>query len=167
MHRSKFLKSLGASSLILPMFSFQSSDTIQEDPMMDKALVKEFVQAAHGKLDLVKELLAEHPIIINTAHDWKFGDFETALGGASHVGNKEIAKYLMDNGAQGNILTAALFGELKIVKSMLEFAPALLNTKGPHGFTLLHHANIGGEDALEVKEYLLGMGLNETRFKIY
>ncbi|GAB1855999.1 hypothetical protein MHTCC0001_08340 [Flavobacteriaceae bacterium MHTCC 0001] len=166
MKRSKFIISLGLSS-VLPAFASQSFTTIQEAPQIDKALVKQFVEAAHGKLDVVKALLAEHPILINAAHDWKFGDFETALGGASHMGNKEIVKYLLNHGAQANIFTAALFGKLDVLKSMLEFSPKLLYAKGPHGFTLLHHANKGGEEALPVKEYLIRLGLEETLIKIY
>ena len=32
--------------------------------------------------------------------DWGFGDWETALGAASHVGRPEIAEYLIANGAE-------------------------------------------------------------------
>lgn len=167
MKRSKFIRAIGVSSLMLPAFSLQSFKTVQEEPQLDKALVKKFVVAAHGKLDVVKALLDEHPILINTAHDWKFGDFETALGGASHIGHKEIVTYLLNHGAQANIFTAALFGKIDIVKQMLDFSPNLLYSKGPHGFTLLHHANQGGEEALVVKDYLIELGLKKTIIKIY
>lgn len=35
------------------------------------------------------------------------------------------------------------------------------------GFTLLHHAEKGGEEALEVKEYLLALGAKETKIPLY
>ena len=168
MKRNQFIKSFGISSLIIPvavpLFSFSKP---QEDPKLDKNIVEEFVRVSHGKLDVVTELLKEYPNLLNAAHDWKFGDFETGLGAASHVGNKEIAKYLISKGAQGNIFTLALFGKTDILKAMIEFSPSLLYAKGPHGLTLLHHANKGGEDALETKEYILSLGLKETQFPLY
>ncbi len=150
MKRSQFIKSAGMGVLVFPAtmlsFGFQAK---QDEPQLDKSLVKKFVGASHGKMDVVKELLEEHPNLINAAHDWKLGDFETGLGAASHVGYKELAQYFLDNGAQANIFTAALFGRMDILKPMLEFAPNTLNAKGPHGFTLLHHAEKGGDDALK------------------
>ena len=100
-------------------------------------------------------------------NDWRRGDFETGLGAASHVGNKAVVQYLFDKGAQANIFTAALFGKLNIVKSMVDFSPSLIHAKGPHGYTLLHHANKGGDEALSVKDYLLSKGLKETRIPLY
>jgi len=44
------------------------------------------------------------------------------------------------------------------VKTILEFSPATLHARGPHGFTLLHHAQKGGDEAQEVKEYLESSG---------
>ena len=55
---------------------------------------------------------------------------------------------------------------MDIIKPMIEFSPSILNVKGPHGFTLLHHAEKGGEEALEVKEYLSSLGLNETKIPL-
>ncbi len=167
MKRSTFLKTMGATSLALSAPVIGYSMGIQTDPKLDPALVQTFVGKAHSDLDKVKELLAEHPTLLNAAHDWKFGDFETALGAASHVGHKELAQYLLDEGAQANIFTAALFGKTEIVKSMIEAFPATLNAKGPHGFTLLHHAERGGDEAEELAEYLKRLGLTETKVAIY
>ncbi|WP_298542156.1 ankyrin repeat domain-containing protein [uncultured Aquimarina sp.] len=167
MNRKQFLKnSMITSSFIVlsPHIVFSKQ---QDDPQLDKKIVAEFVGAGHGKLEKVKELLEEHPTLINAAHDWKFGDFETALGAASHVGHKELAKYLIDRGAQANIFTAALFGRIDIIKSMLDYFPNTLHAKGPHGFTLLHHAQRGGDDAKEVEEYLISSGAKETKIKLY
>jgi hypothetical protein len=76
-------------------------------------------------------------------------------------------QYFLDQGAQANIFTAALFGRMDIIKPMLDFSPSILNAKGPHGFTLLHHANKGGEEALEVKDYLMFLGAKETKIPLY
>ncbi|WP_303318002.1 hypothetical protein Q4Q34_19005 [Flavivirga abyssicola] len=167
MNRHQFIKSVGITSLIIPILPLLSFSKPQQEPQLNKALVEEFVRVSHGKFDMVKELLEEHPTLLNAAHDWGAGDFETGLGAASHVGNKDIVQYFLDKGAQANIFTAALFGKMDILKSMIEFSPSLINAKGPHGFTLLHHAKKGGDEALEVKEYLISLGLKETRIPLY
>jgi len=118
-------------------------------------------------MDVVKDLLEEHPTLLNAAHDWRFGDFETGLGAASHVGYKELVSYFLNKGAQANIFTATLFGKMDIVKPMLEFSPSILHAKGPHGFTLLHHAEKGGEEAMEVKDYLKSLGAKKTKIALY
>ncbi|MBT8267116.1 MAG: ankyrin repeat domain-containing protein [Bacteroidia bacterium] len=169
MNRNQFIKSVGIGAMLIPTVPFFAipKNEFQEDPQLDKALVQKFVGASHSKMDVVKELHAEHPNLINAAHDWKFGDFETGLGAASHVGYKELALYFLENGAQANIFTAALFGKMDILKPMLEFSPALLHARGPHGFTLLHHAEKGGDEALEVKDFLMSKGLKETKVALY
>ena len=166
MNRNAFLRITGNGGLILaaaPLMGFSS----QEDVQLDKKLVQEFVGASHGKMDVVKALLEAHPNLINAAHDWKSGDFETGLGAASHVGFKELAQFLLDQGAQANIFTACLFGKMDIVRPMLDAFPSTLHAKGPHGFTLLHHAEKGGDESLEVKEFLESLGATEKKIALY
>lgn len=168
MNRNQFIKRAGITGLAFSAIPFSSmANPALNDPQLDKELVATFVGAAHRDMEKVKELLEEHPTLLNAAHDWKFGDFETALGAASHVGHKELASYLLDQGAQANIFTAALFGHLKIVKSMIEVFPNVLHAKGPHGFTLLHHAQRGGDSAEGVVAYLTEMGAKETKIPLY
>jgi len=168
MNRKQFITSVGVSSLLIPTFPIYALNKQDKDPeQLDKKLVHKFVGASHSKMDVVKEMLEEHPNLINAAHDWKLGDFETGLGAASHVGYKDLAQYFLDNGAQANIFTAALFGRMDIVKPMIEFSPSILHARGPHGFTLLHHAERGKEDAAEVKDYLKSLGLTETKIDLY
>ena len=93
---------VGASRLFATSFS-------QDDPPLDKKLVQEFVGAGHRDMEKVKSLLEEHPTLLNAAHDWKFGDFETCLGAASHVGYKDLASFLIDQGAQANIFYCRSF----------------------------------------------------------
>jgi hypothetical protein len=151
------------SPLILP--SQVSKD--QVDPQLDKELVRVFVGAGHRDMAQVKTMLEEHPTLLNAAHDWKYGDFETCLGAANHVGYKELVQYLLDQGAQANIFTAALFGKMEILKPYLDAFPKCLNARGPHGYTLLHHAIQGEDEALEVKEYLVSLGAVETKIALY
>ncbi len=166
MNRKQFIRNVGSGGLVVattPLFGFSPQDGEKLDPK----LVQEFVGASHKDIDKVKIMLEEHPALVNVAHDWKMGDFETGLGAASHVGYKELAQYLLDKGAQANIFTACLFGKMDIVKPMLMAFPNTLNAIGPHGFTLLHHAQKGGDDALEVKEYLQSLGATKTKIALY
>jgi hypothetical protein len=171
MHRKQFFSQslLTASALVFTMPSFRRMNMTpaQEEPQLDKALVQTFVGAGHRDPEKVKGMLDEHPTLLNAAHDWKYGDFETCLGAASHVGLKELAQYLVDKGAQANIFTAALFGRMDVIKPFLTAFPASLHAKGPHGFTLLHHAVQGGDEALEVKEFLLALGAKEMKIPLY
>lgn len=170
MNRSKFITSIASGIAIMftsPLVFAHNNRSYEPDPQLDKELVQKFVGKAHSDMDVVKAMLAENPTLINAAHDWKYGDFETALGAASHVGHKELAQYLLDKGAQANIFTAALFGKLDLVRGMVQAFPSTLNAKGPHGFTLLHHAQKGGDDAAEVVQYLEANGLTESKVKIY
>ncbi len=165
MHRKHFIRGLGISALASP--AFIRSFPIDPEPQMDKAIVQEFVRVAHSDMDKVKLMLEEHPNLLNAAHDWKFGDFETALGAATHVGYKDLVLYLVDKGAQTDIFTACLFGHVQIVKSIIDIWPDTLHAKGPHGFTLLHHAIKGEEEALPVKEFLEALGLKVTKIPLY
>jgi len=171
MNRNKFLRTglVTASAVIATPALLFSKNTIpnQDSPQLDKELVAKFVGAGHSKIDVVKELLEEHPTLINAAHDWRDGDFETALGAATHVGYKKLAQYLIDKGAQTNLFTAAMFGRMDIIKPMLEYFPNSLHAKGPHGYTLLHHANAGGDEAAPVVEYLKSLGAKETKIALY
>jgi len=123
-------------------------------PPLPAPLVKEFVGAAHGNLDRTRELLGNEPGLLNATWDWKAGDFETGLGGAGHMGRRDIALHLIGQGARLDLFVAAMLGELAIVKAILDFDPKLAASKGPHGIPLLAHAKAGGEKAAAVLEYL-------------
>jgi len=123
-------------------------------PALEAKLVQEFVVKAHADLERVKELLAQEPALVNATWDWGGGDFETALGGAAHMGRKDIANILLEHGARIDIFAAAMLGKLEIVKAALEEFPDVIHTPGPHGIPLIKHAEAGGEEAQEVLEFL-------------
>jgi hypothetical protein len=125
--------------------------------------VKDFVAAGHNNLVKVKQMLEEFPTLIYATWDLGGGDFETALEGAGHVGNKEIATYLINRGARTNMFVLTMLGKTELVKPYLEMFPEYVRARGPHGLTLLHHAQRGGEDARELLEYLQSKGLKETK----
>ena len=127
---------------------------MESKPALATTLVQEFVGKAHGDLERVKELLAQEPNLVNATWDWGGGDFETALGAAAHMGRKDIANFLLENGARLDIFAAAMLGKLEIVKAALEAYPAALKTPGPHGIPLIAHAEASGPDGKAVLDYL-------------
>jgi hypothetical protein len=135
-----------------------AADTAQrkppKPPPLPDDLVKEFVGAAHGNLERTREMLGNEPGLLNATWDWKAGDFETAIGGAGHMGRRDIAEYLIAQGARMDLFVAAMLGELPIVRAYLEAHPALLHSKGPHGISLVAHARAGAARAAETLAWL-------------
>lgn len=107
-----------------------------------------FVRAGHGNLAKVKEMLAQDPKLVFATWDWGGGDWETALGGASHLGNRECAFYLLSQGARIDAFCAAMLGQRVVVAEMIAATPSVVTAKGPHGYTLLYHVAISGDVAM-------------------
>jgi hypothetical protein len=91
-------------------------------PSQDPALVKEMVGASHTNMKRVRELVDERPALARAAWDWGFGDWET-LGAASHVGTREIAEFLLANGATPTIFSAAMLGQIETVRAFVAAMP--------------------------------------------
>ncbi len=168
MKRRSFIKKgiSGLAAISLPLVSrFQ---TQQNEPgPIDGETIKEFVIAGHGDLEKVKAMTAEIPNLIYCRHDWGGGDFEEAIEGAGHLGNKEIANFLIEKGARVNLFILTMLGKTNLVKPVLEAYPNLVFANGPHGFSLLHHAKQGGEEADELYEYLSEKGLEQMQFEMF
>ena len=113
---------------------------------------------SHGNIARLKELVDRQPALARASWDWGFGDWESALGAASHVGNREIAEYLLSKGARPSIFSAAMLGQLDVVKAFVAAQPGAHRTWGPHGITLLSHAQAGGDRARPVLEFLTALG---------
>jgi len=131
---------VGAGLLLPQPLRSQSPD---KPPRLDLDQVQNIVGVSHSDLDAVTELVEFEPRLVNACHDWGGGDFETALGAASHMGRQDIARYLLDHGARINIFCATMLGELEIVRAFLTFDSGLVEVKGPHGLSLMHHARKG------------------------
>ena len=123
-------------------------------PQINRLLVQDFVIYAHSDLAMVKRLLEKEPALINGTMDWGAGDWETGLGGASHMGRRDIVEFLLDRGARIDIFCAAMMGQLDAVKSFLTLQPKLIDAKGPHDLTLHFHAQVGQKEAENVLDYL-------------
>jgi hypothetical protein len=123
-------------------------------PQLNRALVQDFVIYAHSDLAMTHKLLEKEPALLNATMDWGGGDWETGLGGASHMGRRDIAGFLLEKGARIDIFCAAMMGQIEAVQSFLTLQPKLIDAKGPHGFTLHFHAQVGGKDSAKVLDYL-------------
>ena len=132
-------------------------------PRQDPALAQEVVGASHGNLARVRELVERQPALAGAAIDWGFGDWETALGAAAHTGRREIAELLLANGAPPTLFSAAMLGQLDVVRALVAARPGVQGMLGPHGITLLAHARTGGADAAAVVQYLEGVGGADVR----
>ena len=172
MDRKKFLVQMSGATAALMLMNTnvpgQTSQTnqLQETPPLPMDLVKDFVIAGHGNSPRVQAMLKDNPNLIYAKFDWGNGDFEAAIEGAGHVGDKEIANYLIDQGSRVTLYVLTMLGRTELVKPVLEAYPSLINAKGPHGFTLLHHAKAGGKDGEELYAYLLEKGVKDDRVKL-
>jgi hypothetical protein len=131
-----------------------SPDVTTLYPTQPPELVQEMVLVAHNNVARVKELVGRQATLAKATWDWGFGDWETALGAASHVGNREIAEVLLMHGAHPTIFSAAMLGQLEVVKAFVVASPGVQRTRGPHSIPLLSHASAGGPAAQPVVEYL-------------
>ena len=102
-------------------------------PSHHPALAKEIVGVSHFNLARVKELVQKRPQLAQASWDWGYGDWETALGAASHVGQRPIAELLLENGAPPTLFSAAMLGQLDVVKMFLAARPGLQRLRGQHG----------------------------------
>ena len=127
-------------------------------PSYHPAVAKEMVAVSHGNVARVRELLQQHPELAKASWDWGYGDWETALGAASHVGNRPIAELLLEHGAPPTLFSATMLGQLDVVRLFIAATPGLQRMRGPHGLTLMLHARQGGPQAAEVVKFLETLG---------
>ena len=153
-------------------FGLTAADTLKPAPVQQAPppyeidLVKEFVIAGHGNFDKTRSMVKDHPNLVFSKFDWGNGDFEAAIEGAGHVGNREIAEFLIDAGSRVTLFVLAMLGRTELVKPVLEAYPKLVFAYGPHGFTMLHHAKAAGKAGEELYAYLQEKGLKDDWIKI-
>ncbi len=114
--------------------------------------IDQFVGNAHGNLAVVKQLLEKYPALVNSDASWT----ETAVQAAAQTGQVEIVHFLIDHGADYDICTAAMLGNLDCMDDFLKLDPNLINARGAHGIPLLYFPVIHAR--LEVAEYLFQHG---------
>jgi len=172
-HRRRFLQT-AALALSAPAWSFAFSESSSHTdsqqpapvnpplppsfPTQPPELVHEMVMVSHFDLKRVQQLVKARPSLARAAWDWGFGDWESALDAASHMGNRPIAEYLLSKGARPSLFSAAMFGQLEVVKTFITAQPGVQRTRGPHSISLLAHAKAGGPAASAVYDYLASLG---------
>lgn len=127
-------------------------------PRQPCELVRETVLVAHYDLKRVQELVEARPSLARAAWDWGFGDWEDGLGAASHMGHRAIAEYLISKGARPSLFSAAMLGQLEVVKGIIAAQPGAQKIQGPHSINLLAHAKAGGDPARSVFDFLHSLG---------
>jgi hypothetical protein len=127
-------------------------------PSLHPSLMKDVVGLSHSNLAKVKEMVQQHPALAKASWDWGYGDHETALGAASHVGHRAIAELLLENGAPPTLFSATMLGQLDVVKAFMTATPGLQKIRGPHSLSLMVHAKAGGPPAAAVAAYLESIG---------
>lgn len=165
--RRSLLRGLGALAVAATVPGVAGAETCDAGPAppapdhfprQDPALVQRVVGASHRDLDEVRELVAARPELAKAQWDWGFGDWESALGAASHTGQREIALFLLAHGARPTLFSAAMLGQLEVVRAFVAAVPGIQATPGPHGIALLAHARAGGEPAAAVAAFLEEVG---------
>jgi hypothetical protein len=127
-------------------------------PTQPPELVREMVTVSHYDLNRVKALVEVRPSLARAAWDWGFGDWETALGAASHMGNRPIAECLISKGARPSLFSSAMLGHLEVVRAFVAAQPGVQRIRGPHSISLLAHAKAGGQASRPVFEFLQSLG---------
>ena len=137
------IPSISYSSEIIGLSNKMEVKSLDRFPSIEDEVVSEVVGKSHFDLERVMELVNKRPELSRACWDWGFGDWESALGAASHVGRRDIVEFLIGKGAKANIFTFTMLGAYDIVKSMIEFYPGIQTNYGPHGISLLQHAKVG------------------------
>jgi len=130
-------------------------------PAIPEEIANEVVAISHFNLDRLKTLVNKRPELARATWDWGFGDWETAIGAASHVGREDIVDFLISKGARPDIFTYAMLGAYETVKGMIELMPGLQRISGPHGISLLTHAMQGdtkSQNSIKLIDYLTALG---------
>ncbi|MBV6457092.1 MAG: hypothetical protein HONBIEJF_00199 [Fimbriimonadaceae bacterium] len=125
-----------------------------KNPQISRQMVQDFVIYAHSNLEMTQKLLDREPMLINGVVDWGAGDWESGLGGASHMGRHDIVAALLARGARMDIFCATMMGQLEVVKALLKLEPKLIDARGPHGFNLHFHAQLAGKNADDMVAFL-------------
>lgn len=109
----------------------------------DQAVVDELVGNAHGNFGRVKELLDQHPELLNAKATWN----ETPIEAATQMGNRKIIDLLIERGAPVDAFTNLVLGRADA---------GVVDQRGIHDLPALYFAAIGGH--VETAQQLLSAG---------
>jgi len=113
------------------------------DATADQAVVDELVGNAHGNFARVKELLDQHPDLLNAKATWN----ETPIEAATQMGNRQIIDFLIERGAPVDGFTGLVLGHA---------SDGIVDQRGIHDLPALYFAAIGRH--VETAQQLLSAG---------
>ena len=119
-------------------------------------LTDELVRMSHGNIDRVRELVGVHPGLVNARASWN----EAPIEAAAHCGQREIAELLLNAGADLDICTAAMLGNVEQVSEMLQQNPDLAHATGAHGIPVLFFAALSGNVSIAEVLHRRGSSVN-------
>lgn len=165
MNRHAFLTSSVMATTALAIVPFSRAQPVTAEdgrgpgrgPRTDLRPVLDFVQAAHRDLDKVKSMLAADQSLAIASWDWGNGDWETGLEGASHMGRRDIVRYLLENGARADSFSAAMLGHTTTIAALVNLTPATECNQAIHTATLSNH--------IELVAWLLKSGADNPNTK--
>jgi len=140
---------------LLDMCDERMPMALDVDPTPEE--IEVFVIAAHGNPVQAMALLAADPRLLH--HRWARTG-ETALDGAAHTGQRDLAEHLLKAGAPLDIFVAAMLGRADDVTAFLDGDAALVQASGAHGIPLLVYAALSGR--VEIIELLVARGGGDT-----
>ena len=114
--------------------------------------IRDVVLSSHGNFARVKEMIEADPRLLNVSAPWE----ETPLQAASHMGNREIAEWLLDRGAPLDIFAAGMLGRTDDVVRFLAHDPELVRQRGVHSMPILFFPAASGRG--DVAELLVERG---------
>src|SRR4051794_40957841 len=109
------------------------AQTTEAPPPLAPDLVKELVGKSHTDLAAVRDLVKRERRLAIASWDWGGGDWETGLNAASHMGRRDIAELLLENGARLDTPAIVMLGLEPQVKALVEAFPEIHRTPGAHG----------------------------------
>lgn len=137
-----------------------SSQPWEGYPTTEASKANAIVGASHARPDRVREMLREDPGLAKSSWDWGFGDWETAIGAASHTGQMEIIEILIAHGARPTLFTLATLDRVDALRDVLGGVRNTSDLEGPHSISLYRHAEVG--KAHRVQEYLSEIGISDS-----
>ncbi|RIK37908.1 MAG: hypothetical protein DCC58_17360 [Chloroflexi bacterium] len=126
----------------------------------DQDTINQFIIRCHFDLAAVQAAVAEYPALVGTVSSVPGAEGETPLGAAAHVGNRAIAEYLLDHGAELEFCAAVMLGMDDYVRAIVDADPGMANASGAHTIPALNHATVAGQAGLA--RYLVERGAAVT-----
>lgn len=121
-----------------------------------------FIAARAGLLEQVKKCLKDNPSLLNAKNEHGMTPMQcAALIYGKHDPSEEVVHYLIAQGADIDIFTAAHFGLIDQVRSLLETDPTRVSAQDAEGFQALHWCTrpLGDtDDCLKITELLIKKG---------